>query len=497
LAAIWGLLLAAILAFDTFPRTLRSEISGFAVLGIAVFVIPLFFLARGLFAFTAYRAYQQHDRAPTDPLALAPYEEGSRIRKHPKFLNKKSAAAYAFLILSPLPYLWFWTSQKFGDIHLYNDEAELLGAQVAGVAIGLGLAVWGARIYRRARRAAMLPGSALTRKDTRPIVLYLRSFHDDTKIKLRARATNGRILPERLLKIPFEEVVTDHLWGYGPVLAIGDPRTKSKPLPLGAARDYVDDSTWEQKVIELMRDAAMVVVVAGGTQGLAWEIDTIVEHGLLGKLVLLLPPVGVQELQARLQALTSHTNSNVLPTEIDFVRSRAVIFPKGRAALIAANASNDWTYEAVLDEAALMIQRERDAVISTSQSAHRLSRAGRVGLIVRAVASDGASMMGAALIAVLFVVALGGQQYYESVARPYASAGYQRDEFVEEIVKRCRDINPRIAAERLANYCTCIGNDSADVLTLEDLQKDLQNDGAVRAKLKSVAGACFKKTLGR
>jgi hypothetical protein len=115
----------------------------------------------------------------------------------------------------------------------------------------------------------MLPGSALVKKDIRPIVLFLRSFEDDSGIKLRARATNGRILPERLIRISFEEIVTDHLWGYGPVLAIGNPRAKSEATPLGAARDYVGDSDWQQKVIELVHKAAMIVVVAGRTEGLA------------------------------------------------------------------------------------------------------------------------------------------------------------------------------------------------------------------------------------
>jgi hypothetical protein len=74
---------------------------------------------------------------------------------------------------------------------------------------------------------------------------------------------------------------------------------------------------------------------------------------LTWKLVLLLPPVGVRELQARWQALAMHVGSNVLPAQIDFARSRAVIFPKRQAALITGKKRNDWTYEAVLDEAAL------------------------------------------------------------------------------------------------------------------------------------------------
>lgn len=177
----------------------------------------------------------------------------------------------------------------------------------------------------------MLPGSALVRKDVRSIVLYLRSFHDDTGIMLRARANNGRILLEKIVKISFEEVVTDHMWGYGPVLAIGNPQTKNKPAPLGAARDYMTDSSWREKVTELMQRASMIVAIAGGTQGLAWEIDTIVRLGLVSKFVLLLPPVDMQELEARWQYLASNATSAVLPSEIDLVRARAVIFPNGNA----------------------------------------------------------------------------------------------------------------------------------------------------------------------
>ena len=67
------------------------------------------------------------------------------------------------------------------------------------------------------------------KKDRRPIVLYLRSFQDDSEIKMSARVANGRILPERLIKIPFEEVVTDHLWGYGPVLPLVTRKEDIKP----------------------------------------------------------------------------------------------------------------------------------------------------------------------------------------------------------------------------------------------------------------------------
>ena len=59
-------------------------------------------------------------------------------------------------------------------------------------------------------------------------MLYLRSFHDDSKLKIRARAANGRTVLEKFVRVTFEEVVTDHLWNYGPVLAIGNPKTQTE-----------------------------------------------------------------------------------------------------------------------------------------------------------------------------------------------------------------------------------------------------------------------------
>jgi hypothetical protein len=125
---------------------------------------------------------------------------------------------------------------------------------------------------------------------------------DDRGIKLRARATDGRILLESLIKISFEELVTDHLWRYGPVLAISNPRAKDKILPLGAARERAADASWQEKATDLMQQASMIVATAGGTQGPVWEIERIVSLGFRSKLVLLLPPVANKELEERWQS---------------------------------------------------------------------------------------------------------------------------------------------------------------------------------------------------
>ena len=356
IACAWCMVWVGVDVFDNLPKTLRGSLDFYSVvytfIGASLSVIPTIFLARGLLAFRALRVYQKSAGNLGDPLASHPWEEGLYIRKHPRFLNKKSISGRIFILLAPLPYLWVWASSNVRD---NGDVAYILGQRTGAIGMALGAFVWGIHIYRRARKEAMLPGGELVKTDNRPIVLYLRSFHDDTKIKLRARATDGRILLERLVKISFEELVTDHLWGFGPVLAIGNPGTRGRTAPLGAARDYVPDTGWQQTAMQLMRQSSMIVAIAGGTHGLGWEIRTAVEHGFLPKLVLLLPPLESGELKARWQYLLSGTLGSSLPVQVDLTRARAIVFPGGHAILITGNRRNEWTYEAVLDEAALVI----------------------------------------------------------------------------------------------------------------------------------------------
>lgn len=193
----------------------------------------------------------------------------------------------------------------------------------------------------------------MMKNDSRPFVLFLRSFLND-EIKMKARAANGRIWPENWVKITFEEVVTDRVWRYGPVLAIGKPGDKLPPL--GAARQYEPNETWQQTVEQLMAKASMVVVVVGRTEGVVWEIEKLVMLKLTSKLVLLFPPVPASDLRKCWDKLCRHlseTERLTLPRDIDLERTRALVFPAGRAVhVLEARKHDDWTYESVLDAAA-------------------------------------------------------------------------------------------------------------------------------------------------
>jgi hypothetical protein len=108
------------------------------------------------------------------------------------------------------------------------------------------------RLYRRGKQHTALLGEEVVGRDIRPPIVYLRSFTDEV----------GIAREEEVLATIFGEV--------GPFVAIGRP---GDPLPpLGASRFYVADSDWQGFVAGMLRKASLVIVLAGRTQGLAWEI---------------------------------------------------------------------------------------------------------------------------------------------------------------------------------------------------------------------------------
>jgi hypothetical protein len=299
--ALWTIGLLAYDVFIALPPSLRDDRSGdfssivYTSIGTVALTLPIYFVTRGVIARYAYQGSLRKKPSEFDRLTQDPWENGrNTTRKHPKFLNTTSRGMYAFLILIPLVYFLVVGARLNQEPIQGTDVAYQIGSFLERVVSALAVWMLLAFLYRRARRHAMLPGSELARKEHRAIVLYLRSFGDDT-IKVRARATDGRIFLERFLRISFEELVTDHLWRFGPVVAIGNPQTRDQLAPLGAARDYESDATWQQKAASLMQGAALIVAVLGETPGFLWEIERIVTLGFTSKLLLVLPPPWTQK----------------------------------------------------------------------------------------------------------------------------------------------------------------------------------------------------------
>ena len=73
----------------------------------------------------------------------------------------------------------------------------------------------------------------------------------------------------------------------GPFVAIGDPR---EGLPdLGATRIYVGDGDWRQRVEALLDGARLIVLRLSATEGLLWELRTVIARNDPGKLLVLVP----------------------------------------------------------------------------------------------------------------------------------------------------------------------------------------------------------------
>lgn len=116
------------------------------------------------------------------------------------------------------------------------------------------------------------PGAADIRaRDSRPPILFLRSF-DDESLPIGART--------------LEESLSDALRPFGPFIAIGKP---GELRPSGAAREYYSGDAWRPSVLNLMDHSAVIVTTAGATPGLEWEVARLRSLSRLRKTIFLLP----------------------------------------------------------------------------------------------------------------------------------------------------------------------------------------------------------------
>lgn len=141
--------------------------------------------------------------------------------------------------------------------------------------------------FVRGKKRAALSARELTARDKRIPVIYLRSFKDDA-----AGATNPLSGWFGLISFIFglqteEEQLAEGFNDLGPFIAIGKPGER---LPqTGAARMYVANAEWQERVEQLMRDSRLVVFRAGKTPGFWWEVQRAVEIAGPSRMVFLVP----------------------------------------------------------------------------------------------------------------------------------------------------------------------------------------------------------------
>jgi hypothetical protein len=132
------------------------------------------------------------------------------------------------------------------------------------LAISIGTAFW-----NWGKRHLVPLGEKTRNEDRRSPIVYLRSFAEEETVGEDERV---------LAKIMGEA---------GPFVAIGKPGDTLPPL--GASRFYVPDSDWKRFVTRLLNEAALVLVLAGRTPGLGWEIQQCKRRTSFRRLIVLVP----------------------------------------------------------------------------------------------------------------------------------------------------------------------------------------------------------------
>jgi hypothetical protein len=106
-----------------------------------------------------------------------------------------------------------------------------------------------------------------------------------------------RIAARERFERTYEERLARALNKAGPFVAVGDP-TERLPL-LGAARVYADDSQWVETVDDLTARAGMIVIHAGESRGVAWEVRHVIDLDDPERVILSLPLQGKRKERSR------------------------------------------------------------------------------------------------------------------------------------------------------------------------------------------------------
>jgi hypothetical protein len=230
------------------------------------------------------------------------------------------------------------------------------------VFVGAALVAAGALLRRRAYRLAALDAEEVLRRDSRPLVLYLRTFADDSLTIRTAtyarRSFIDRLSPRRFER--FEEVLVRHLTMIGPVVALNPPGTDLAPI--GAARETLDAEHWQSTITTWMTSARLIVVGAAPetmTPGLGWELRAVDSHGLWSKTLLLLPPVPDATIQTRWERFTIVFTDTAMarhPIPADPARTLVLLgsVTAGWSA-VTADQRTEWTYAEGLAAATTMV----------------------------------------------------------------------------------------------------------------------------------------------
>lgn len=132
--------------------------------------------------------------------------------------------------------------------------------------------------------------------DTRPPILYLRSFSSENQFIIRRLIKSllwrgGRLFSKDVY-VP-EVILREAFQSFGPLVALGKPNEKI--VPPGAYRMYMSEDGWQAAIKSLINSAQLVVVQLGQTANLWWEINQVINTVGPQRLLFLIPAEWIKQ----------------------------------------------------------------------------------------------------------------------------------------------------------------------------------------------------------
>lgn len=235
-------------------------------------------------------------------------------------------------------------SRWFDDGSGLRQLAAIPLLALAGLAGAAALHAAGTVLLERALRRRQANAAAVLAADPRPPVVYLRPFDEDLRQARQLR--QRRLFPAPLMGGSIEPWISRLLGGLGPPVAIGRPGEALPPL--GFARLYARDDEWQARVLGLLDRSAAVVLVAGHSPGLLWELEQVMRCVPRQRVVMIVPAWPGHD-HARFQQLVAERLGLAVPALNSALRGP---FPHDIRALLCFDASgqpvlHEWDWQTV------------------------------------------------------------------------------------------------------------------------------------------------------
>ena len=197
------------------------------------------------------------------PPFLAVVREG-RVRLGALYLAVAivNSGVIGWFVLAPLLIVPAELTEPF-----WNAGTALVGVLMVAQLVGVGR--W---LVRRADALAVDVYRRVREWDERPPVVFLRRFDRDAEKLLPGGQDATAMLAGVWQFRTLDDVLLETASGYGPLVAIGDPRDPIPPL--GAARIFVADmgADWQVVVRDLVEASRVVVMWVSDSAGVRWEL---------------------------------------------------------------------------------------------------------------------------------------------------------------------------------------------------------------------------------